>query len=102
MATLAAGAILPVHSYCTYVYTNEHLNRFSDIIFTEDHLLMVLSDLFLAGSETTSNTLTFGILFMLRNPKSQRKIQKEIANIVPPERQPCLADAEKFEHYTVL
>jgi cytochrome P450 len=58
-----------------------------------------LSDLFLAGSETTSNTLTFGLLLMLLSPESQRKAQAEITNVVPREREPCLADAERFDRF---
>ena len=35
-------------------------------------------DMFQAGFETTSNTLAFGMLFMILNPHVQEKVQKEL------------------------
>lgn len=43
--------------------------------FTNDQLLMVCLDLFIAGSQTTSNTLDFAFLMMLLHPDIQSKAQ---------------------------
>ena len=37
--------------------------------YTENQLTVILSDLFLAGSETTGKSLEWGCLFMLLNPE---------------------------------
>jgi len=46
----------------------------------------------MAGSETTSNTLGFAMLYMLLNPDVQRRAQDELDNVVGRSRQPCLQD----------
>nr|XP_023024596.1 probable cytochrome P450 305a1 [Leptinotarsa decemlineata] len=42
--------------------------------FTEDQLLMVCLDIFLAGAQTTSNTLDFAFLMMLLYPEIKNKV----------------------------
>ena len=44
-------------------------------------MLRVIQDLFLAGSETTSTTLDWALLFMIEHPDIQRKCQKEIEQV---------------------
>lgn len=47
-------------------------------IFTLKNLFYVIMDLFIAGSETTSNTLNWAILYMQEYPDIQETCQKEI------------------------
>ncbi|CAB4054095.1 CYP2J [Lepeophtheirus salmonis] len=42
------------------------------------NLSKTLLDLFFAGSETTSSTLSWGVLFMVRHPEIQKKVQEEL------------------------
>jgi len=59
-------------------------------------------DLFLAGSETTSNTMEFAILYMILNPDVQKRVQAEIDSIVGIERLPSILDKPKqVEHATL-
>ena len=51
-----------------------------------EQLVGSLIDLFLAGSETTSSTLTWGLLFMIRNTEVQSKAREEILRVVGTER----------------
>ena len=44
--------------------TNDHKE-----FYTENQLTVILSDLFLAGSETTGKSLEWACLFMLLNPE---------------------------------
>ncbi|XP_035667221.1 cytochrome P450 2U1-like [Branchiostoma floridae] len=53
--------------------------------FTEDQLNYVISDLFVAGSETTSTTLTWALLYMVLYPEVQQKVQEEIDSVVGPD-----------------
>jgi len=49
-------------------------------------------DLFLAGTETTSTTITWGILYMLHHPDVQEKMQTELDRVVGHDRYPSLQD----------
>ena len=44
----------------------------------ELNLLNTLLDLFIAGSDTTSNTLNWAMLFMIQNPDDQVKVREEL------------------------
>ncbi|CAI6348699.1 unnamed protein product [Macrosiphum euphorbiae] len=53
-------------------------------MFTEEQLIAVCLDLFIAGSSTTSSTLDFAILAMARWPDVQAKVQSTLDEIQPP------------------
>ncbi|XP_054856464.1 cytochrome P450 2J2-like [Eublepharis macularius] len=46
--------------------------------FEEEGLFIILSDLFIAGSETTSSTLLWALLYMMTFPEVQEKCQAEL------------------------
>ncbi|XP_068136108.1 cytochrome P450 2B11-like isoform X1 [Hyperolius riggenbachi] len=50
--------------------------------FHNDNLAALVGDLFLAGMETTTTTLRWGLLLMMKYPHIQEKVQKEIDNII--------------------
>lgn len=52
-------------------------------------------DLFMAGSETTSNTLGFSVIYMLHYPEVQQKVQQELDDVVGRNRWPNLQDRIK-------
>ncbi|XP_055709317.1 probable cytochrome P450 303a1 [Phlebotomus papatasi] len=60
--------------------------------FSEKQLLAICLDMFIAGSETTSKTLGFSILNLVRDQEVQRKMQEEIDTVVGRERLPKLED----------
>lgn len=45
-------------------------------------MLVLLEDLFMAGMETTSSTLSFAILYLIQYPEIQKEIHKEIDEVV--------------------
>lgn len=51
-------------------------------IVTEDGLLGLLFDLFGAGAEPMSNTLSFALLYLILHPDVQQKLQKQIDMVV--------------------
>jgi len=55
-------------------------------------------DLFQAGSESTSMTLTWIILYMMAYPDIQKKLHDEIDNVMG-SRTPLLSDRPKWEFY---
>jgi cytochrome P450 len=62
---------------------------------SEKQLLMLLLDMFMAGSETTSNTLAFAIFFLLKNPHVQDIASKELKSVVEPGKLPSLNDRSR-------
>jgi len=69
-------------------------NKKSTNSFTEEQLLVLLLDLFLAGSETTSSMLSFVILNLIKHQDVQAKVHAEL-DLVVGDRDVHLADKDK-------
>jgi cytochrome P450 len=63
--------------------------------FTEQQLLAVCLDMFVAGSETTTKTMGFAFLHLIRENAIQEKMQLEIDTVIGRERLPTLEDRSK-------
>ncbi|XP_051855517.1 cytochrome P450 2J4-like [Antechinus flavipes] len=66
--------------------------------FNEKNLVYCTLDLFFAGTETTSTTLRWGLLYMALYPEIQGKIQDEIDKVIGQSRQPTMADKENMPY----
>lgn len=56
-------------------------------------------DIFQAGIETTSNVLSWTILFLILNPHVQEKLYEEISQVVPKKGEPITLDYKnRFVH----
>ncbi|KAM9358030.1 uncharacterized protein ABDE67_003530 [Symphorus nematophorus] len=75
----------------TFLIEEKH-NRNSQLGFDDGNLVLCCLDLFLAGSETTSKTLQWGLIFLIKNPHIQDKVQAEIDRVIGQTRQPTMAD----------
>ncbi|XP_078620787.1 cytochrome P450 2U1-like [Branchiostoma floridae x Branchiostoma japonicum] len=49
---------------------------------TEENVLYMAADLFIAGTETTANTLLWSLLYMTLNPDIQNKVHEELDAVV--------------------
>ncbi|KAI8493798.1 cytochrome P450 2 sub U member 1 [Branchiostoma belcheri] len=49
---------------------------------TEENVMYLANDLFFTGTETTTTTLLWGLLYMTLNPDIQTKVQEELDTIV--------------------
>ncbi|XP_057633374.1 cytochrome P450 2C25-like isoform X3 [Chionomys nivalis] len=60
--------------------------------FTLENLAVTVFDLFGAGTETTSTTLRYALLLLLKHPDVTAKVQEEIHRVVGRNRSPCMQD----------
>jgi len=58
--------------------------------------VITVMDLFVAGSETTANSLEFAILYMIHYPDIQKKIQDEIDRVIGKTKFPNVTDKQKY------
>ncbi|KAG1964374.1 cytochrome P450 2J6 [Pimephales promelas] len=66
--------------------------------FDVENLCICTLDLFVAGTETTSTTLYWGLLYMMKYPEIQAKVQEEIDHVVGGSRQPTLSDKDNMPY----
>ncbi|CAK8674850.1 unnamed protein product [Clavelina lepadiformis] len=50
--------------------------------FSDEQLLHYISELFIAGTETTSSTLNWALICLLHYPETQRNLRKEINRVI--------------------
>ena len=58
-------------------------------IMSEDHLINTMNDMFGASYETTTDTLSWPIGFLVQYPHYQRDIQAQLDEVVGRHRMPC-------------
>ncbi|KAG1714298.1 Cytochrome P450 2B19 [Nymphon striatum] len=68
--------------------------------FTEKQLRITILDLFLAGTETSSTTMRWALLYMLYYPDIQKKVQDEIDEFVGLQRPPTVEDKSNLPFTT--
>ena len=59
---------------------------------SEENLVTILNDLFMAGSDTTAGTMAYALLWLTVNPEVQKKCYAEILKLIGKDRLPQLAD----------
>lgn len=66
--------------------------------FTDTQLVMIILDLFIAGSQSTSNTLDFILMSLASNATIQAKCHDAIANALGDAQLPTLSDKSKLAY----
>uniref|UniRef100_H0XIH3 Cytochrome P450 family 2 subfamily J member 2 n=2 Tax=Otolemur garnettii TaxID=30611 RepID=H0XIH3_OTOGA len=66
--------------------------------FHEENLIWCTLDLFFAGTETTSTTLRWGLLYMALYPDIQEKVHAEIDRVIGQEQLPSVAARESLPY----
>uniref|UniRef100_A0A8C4JD96 Cytochrome P450 2U1 n=1 Tax=Dromaius novaehollandiae TaxID=8790 RepID=A0A8C4JD96_DRONO len=72
-----------------FLHAEEEKNKESS--FNEDYLFFIIGDLFIAGTDTTSNTLLWCLLYMSLYPEVQEKVHAEIGAVLGRDKVPSLA-----------
>ncbi|XP_051899460.1 steroid 21-hydroxylase [Pristis pectinata] len=67
---------------------------------TEEHVHMVIVDLFIGGTETTSSTLGWAVAYLVHRPEIQDRIFQELCSGVGEDRYPSYADRGKLPFLT--
>ncbi|XP_004427929.1 PREDICTED: cytochrome P450 2C19-like [Ceratotherium simum simum] len=60
--------------------------------FTIENLISAAFDIFAAGTATTSTTLRYGLLLLIKYPEVAAKAQEEIDHVIGRYRSPCMQD----------
>lgn len=63
-----------------------------DSSFNEDYLFYIIGDLFIAGTDTTTNSVLWILLYMVLHPDVQDQVQAEIDEVVGKHRVPSFTD----------
>uniref|UniRef100_A0A8B9QE40 Cytochrome P450 2J6-like n=1 Tax=Apteryx owenii TaxID=8824 RepID=A0A8B9QE40_APTOW len=74
------------------------MEKVSVCSYDEDNLVCVINDLFLSGSETSSTTLYWGLLYMVVHPDIQEKVQKELDAVLGSSQLICYEDRRKLPY----
>ncbi|XP_056329342.1 cytochrome P450 2G1 [Danio aesculapii] len=67
-----------------------------DTEFHKDNLMATVLNLFLAGTETTSTTLRYALMLLIKYPQIQEQMQKEIDRVIGQNRIPTMEDRKSL------
>ncbi|XP_059177466.1 cytochrome P450 2U1-like [Physella acuta] len=67
-----------------------------------DNLARCIDDLFVAGTETTSSTILWCLLYSIHHPDKQEKVYQEIMVHVGTERVPNLMDKQNLKYFNAF
>ena len=67
-----------------------------DDLFSNHYLVRVIIDLFIAGTDTTANTLRWALIYMSIYPQEQRRLQSQLDEVLGRERLPNMADRQRL------
>uniref|UniRef100_A0A672FQE0 Cytochrome P450 2F2-like n=1 Tax=Salarias fasciatus TaxID=181472 RepID=A0A672FQE0_SALFA len=79
-------------------YLDEMDKRLDDSLFSEEQLNLIVQDLYIDGTDTTSNTLLSGFLYLTNNPHIQERCQREIDQVLEGKARVTFEDRHKMPY----
>ncbi|XP_034036269.1 cytochrome P450 2J5-like [Thalassophryne amazonica] len=64
----------------------------SESVYNEENLAVCAGDMFIAGTEGTTSTLLWALVYLINYPNIQEKVQEEIDRVIGQTRSPTVAD----------
>ena len=65
---------------------------------TDQHLIMTMSEVFIAGMETTASTLCWALMYLIHNPDVQQRLHQQLDHVTGPDRLPELEDKKNLPY----
>ncbi|XP_071143264.1 cytochrome P450 2B4-like [Mytilus edulis] len=69
---------------------------------SENHLFLTIADLYLAGTDTTSVTLQWTMLYMIKYPDMQKKCRNQILEVIGEDRDPVGKDKDNLPYVMAI
>ncbi|XP_072275169.1 cytochrome P450 2K1-like [Pyxicephalus adspersus] len=91
---LSGAAKLVVSISFIFIWESSKVENY----FDDENLVYCVLDLFGAGTETTSTTLRWGILLMMKYPEIQKKVQEEIQKHIKQGQLPAVEDRKNMPY----
>ncbi|CAN9499491.1 unnamed protein product [Ophioblennius macclurei] len=79
-------------------YLDEMDKRVNNSVFSDEELIMTAYNLFIAGTDTSSNTLLFGFLHLATKQHIQERCQQEIDKVLEGKAQVSYEDRHKMPY----
>lgn len=67
-------------------------------VFTIMNLVMTVTDIILGGIETITNTVSYGLLALMKHPEILAKVQEEIDNVIGENHTPTFKDRARMPY----
>ncbi|KAM5291737.1 cytochrome P450 1A1-like [Ctenodactylus gundi] len=74
------------------------LDENANIQLSDDSITNIVLDIFGAGFDTVTTAISWSLLYLVKNPRVQRKIQEELDTVIGRERPPRLADRPQLPY----
>ncbi|KAM8939427.1 cytochrome P450 2U1 [Pelodytes ibericus] len=86
------------------LHIKEEQKAHNETSFDAEYLFYIIGDLFIAGTDTTTNTLLWSLLYMCVHTDVQEKVQAEIDSVIGRHRPPSLTDKSQmpFTEATIM
>ncbi|KAK7129358.1 hypothetical protein R3I94_017536 [Phoxinus phoxinus] len=81
-----------------YLLEIEKQKSNEDSTFHEENLVISAADLFQAGTNTTSTTIRWGLIFLIQNPDVQERCHEEIVRVLGQDRFPSMDDRDQLPY----
>lgn len=69
-----------------------------DVTLTDEEVKLIISDIFVAGTETSAVSILWAIYYLARNPEAQDKIHDEMRRQLDPDSPPTFRDRRRLPY----